>query len=55
MKKNKKIHDSICRIYIDRYQQIRSVMDQMKENFAYYKDYNEKLNERRRKDNSLSI
>jgi len=50
MKKNRKIHDMICRIYIDKSTNINSVMEAMSDNFRNYKDYNEKVNERRRKD-----
>ncbi len=55
MKKNRKIHDMICRIHIDKFSLIKSLMDQMKENFDYYVEQNERLNERRRKDNNLNI
>lgn len=40
----------ICRIYIDKSTNINSVMEAMSDNFRNYKDYNEKVNERRRKD-----
>lgn len=53
MKKNRKIHDMICRIYIEKSPIIKTVMENMKDNFAKYKESNEKQNERRKKDNNI--
>jgi len=39
MKKNRKIHDMICRVYIEKSLMIKSVMESMTESFSQYKNY----------------
>ena len=53
MKKNKRIHDPLCNTYIEKYQIIKAVMDEMTKNYDFYVDQNDRINERKRKDNSV--
>ena len=50
MKKNKRIHNLLCRFHLDKHHAIKAVMDGMKDNYDYYQEQTEKANARKEKD-----
>jgi hypothetical protein len=53
MKRNSILHDIICLIYVEKGQYIKSIVIQALENLVDYETQIYKVNDRRKKDNSI--